>query len=56
LFARDERLGAFDAVLAASASDAGASALVSADGAFAHVPGLTHVVPDEAGVRRLLGK
>jgi hypothetical protein len=30
------------------------SALVSADSAFAHVGDLPHVVPDEAGVERLL--
>ncbi len=54
LFERHERLGAFDAVLAATALDTNASALVSADSAFAHVSNLPHVVPDEAGVKRLL--
>jgi uncharacterized protein len=54
LFERNERLGAFDAVLAASALDTDANALVSADSAFAHVSGLPHVVPDESGVERLL--
>jgi uncharacterized protein len=54
LFERSERLGAFDAVLAAAALDTDVSALVSADGAFAHVRGLPHVIPDEAGVERLL--
>jgi predicted nucleic acid-binding protein len=54
LFEHNERLGAFDAVLAATAIDVGASALVSADRAFADVPDLTHVVPDDAGVKRLL--
>jgi predicted nucleic acid-binding protein len=54
LFERDERLGAFDAVLAASALDTDASALVSADSAFARVSDLPHVVPDETGVERLL--
>jgi uncharacterized protein len=54
LFEHTERLGAFDAVLAATAIDVDADALVSADGAFAGVPGLTHVVPDDAGVDRLL--
>jgi uncharacterized protein len=54
LFERVERLGAFDAVLAAAALTAQAQALVSADGAFAEVPRLSHVVPDESGVARLL--
>ncbi|MGA9286249.1 MAG: type II toxin-antitoxin system VapC family toxin [Solirubrobacteraceae bacterium] len=54
LFERHERLGAFDAVLAATALDADVSALVSADAAFSHVSNLPHVVPDEAGVERLL--
>lgn len=53
LFARGERLGAFDAVLAAAASRANADALVSADAAFAEVD-LTHVVPDADGVATLL--
>jgi uncharacterized protein len=54
LFERTQRLGAFDAVLAATALDAGASALVSADAAFASVPDLQHVVPDKPGVAKLL--
>jgi uncharacterized protein len=54
LFERIEPLGAFDAVLAAAALEIGADALVSADGAFSSVPGLRHVVPDEAGVEDLL--
>lgn len=54
LFEHTEPLGAFDAVLAATALDAGATALVSADGAFAHVAGLHHVVPDDAGIDDLL--
>ncbi len=54
LFEHNERLGAFDAVLAATAIDVDASAFVSADGAFAHVPGLPHVIPDDAGVKKLL--
>jgi hypothetical protein len=54
LFERGERIGAFDAVLAAAALDVDAGALVSADGAFASVPDLPHVIPNEAGVRRLL--
>lgn len=55
LYRRLDRLGAFDAVLAAAALGRQATALVSADVAFSAVPGLTAVVPDEAGVRALLG-
>jgi len=55
LFEHNERLGAFDAVLAATAIDINASALVSADAAFADVPDLHHVVPDDEGVEELLG-
>jgi predicted nucleic acid-binding protein len=54
LFERVERLGAFDAVLAATASATGAEALVSADAAFGAVEDLRHVVPDAAGVASLL--
>ena len=55
-YARVERLGAFDAVLAASAIEAGADALVSTDAAFADVPSLRHVDPaDEPAMRQLLG-
>lgn len=54
LFERNDRLGAFDAVLAATALDVGASAFVSADSAFASVAGLPHVIPDEPGVEQLL--
>lgn len=54
LFEEVEALGAFDAVLAAAATSAGASALVSADLAFAEVPDLHHVVPDPPGVASLL--
>jgi uncharacterized protein len=54
LFERNDRLGAFDAVLAAAALDVGASAFVSADAAFASVASLPHVIPDEAGVAKLL--
>jgi uncharacterized protein len=54
LFERTEALGMFDAVLAASAIRAGMSALVSADGGFACVAELAHVVPDEAGLATLL--
>jgi uncharacterized protein len=54
LFEAGQRLGAFDAVLAAAAIAAGASAIVSADSSFADLPGLVHVVPDAAGVEQLL--
>jgi uncharacterized protein len=54
LFERVDRLGAFDAVLAATADRAGVSALVSADADFAAIPGVAHVVPDRAGVAALL--
>jgi predicted nucleic acid-binding protein len=54
LFEHNDRLGAFDAVLAATAVDIDANALVSADDAFAGVPDLTHVIPDDAGVKKLL--
>ena len=53
LFGEHERLGAFDAVLCASALAADA-AVVSADRAFAGIPGLRHVVPDADGVGALL--
>ncbi len=55
LFERSDDLGAFDAVLAAAAIEAGATALVSADGDFANVPRLRHVFPDAAGVATVLG-
>jgi len=54
LFERTPGLGAFDAVLAAAGARAGVSALVSADGGFAHVPAIAHVVPDRDGVAGLL--
>jgi predicted nucleic acid-binding protein len=54
VFEEADRLGAFDAVLAAAAIGAGASALVSADRAFAEVPGLTQVFPDKEGIAALL--
>lgn len=53
LFKRVESLGAFDAVLAATALGSPAT-LVSADTAFADIAELTHVVPDAGGVRGLL--
>jgi predicted nucleic acid-binding protein len=54
LFAESSELGAFDAVLAAAASSAVVTALVSADRAFAGVSGLRHVIPDADGVAALL--
>jgi uncharacterized protein len=56
LFERVDDLGAFDAVLAASAANAGVRAVVSADTGFADVPHIAHIVPDRAGVSRLLGE
>ncbi|MEZ5121338.1 MAG: type II toxin-antitoxin system VapC family toxin [Solirubrobacterales bacterium] len=54
VFERVAGLGAFDAVLAAAASAAGATALVSADAAFAALDSVAHVVPDSAGIAALL--
>lgn len=45
LFERVPGLGAFDAVLAAAARNRQADALISADRAFADVPGLRHLNP-----------
>jgi predicted nucleic acid-binding protein len=53
LFARSDRLGAFDAVLAATARGVNATAIVSADRAFADAD-VVHVVPDADGVAGLL--
>ncbi len=55
LFEQHPRLGAFDAVLAATARATNADALVSADAAFAEVPRLAHVVPEHAALDPLLG-
>ena len=54
LFEKVDRLGAFDAVLAASAMAIDASAFLSADRAFAAVPGLSHAVPNASGVAAIL--
>ena len=54
LWGRHTSLGAFDAILAAAASDAGATALVSSDRVFARVREVHHVVPDALAVARLL--
>jgi hypothetical protein len=56
IFTRCERVGAFDAVLAAAALSVGANALVSADAAFGTIPALTHVSPNEDGVTQLLSE
>lgn len=55
LFGETDALGCFDAVLAAAAHAAGADALVSADRAFSSVANVRHVVPDDEGVRKLIG-
>lgn len=55
LFERTERLGCFDAVLAAVALDDGHGTLVSADSAFAGVKGLRFVdLADDASLAALL--
>lgn len=53
IYAASERIGMFDAVLAALAID-GAATLLSADRGFAGVVGLDHVVPTREGVGILL--
>ncbi len=55
LFERYPALGAFDSVLAAVALGHRAQALVSADRAFASVPGLPWVDPATPALLRLLG-
>ncbi len=56
LYRTSDRLGAFDAVLAAAALAAQARALVSADTAFGTVSRLAHVFPDAAGIDELLDR
>jgi predicted nucleic acid-binding protein len=56
LFEATPRLGAFDAVLAATAAQSGAAAVVSADTAFAGLPDIAHIVPDADGIAGLLGE
>ena len=56
LFERVDRLGAFDAVLAAAAAASGATALISADAAFAEAAVISHVVPDQDGVDALVAE
>ena len=55
LFERTASLGAFDAVLAAVALRAGATVLVSADRAFATVPGLTFLDLERLDVAAIAG-
>jgi uncharacterized protein len=55
LFQEHPELGAFDAVLAAVALGRGAEALVSADRAFASVPGLPWIDPATPAIDRFLG-
>jgi len=54
LYARNERLGAFDSVLVAAATRHGASAIVSADQGFSSGIDLRHVTPDVEGIAGLL--
>jgi uncharacterized protein len=54
LLVKHERLGSFDAVLVAAAARGGCTAVVSADAAFGQVAGCPVVVPDDAGVEKLL--
>lgn len=53
LYTRGDRLGAFDCVLAAAAGRANATAIVSADTAFAEAD-VAHVIPDGVGVAGLV--
>ncbi len=53
LLEEHQDLGAFDAVLAATARMAGCEALVTADRAFASVADLAVVFPDAAGIAKL---
>lgn len=54
LFEQEEALDTYDALLAAGALDVGATALVSADAAFAEVEGLAVVRPGTREFERLL--
>ncbi len=56
LFERHQSLGAFDAVLAAIVERrAHLTALVSADGAFSALDGVTHLDPADPGFRNRVG-
>ena len=54
LWADNEQLGAFDAILAAVALDTKYATVVSADRAFATIEGITHVFPDDEGIASLI--
>jgi len=54
LFERHDGLGAFDAVLAATAFANDVDALVSADQSFAQVPRLRHIAPGTPEFERLV--
>lgn len=54
LFETASRLGAFDAVLAATAAKAGATVIVSADDVFDGLPEISHIFPDANGITSLL--
>jgi predicted nucleic acid-binding protein len=54
IYERNARIGAFDAILAASALVSDAEVLVSADSAFGSVPRLRHVMPGTPEFERLL--
>lgn len=56
LFERHRTVGAFDAVLAATAITRHSDALVSADRDFGAIRGLRHLVPDEGGLQILLDR
>jgi predicted nucleic acid-binding protein len=56
IFERTEHLGAFDAILAASALDAGAKTLVSADRQFSSVAEMGYLFPDSAAISHLIGE
>lgn len=56
LFERHPRLGAFDAMLAATAIEAGAEALISADTSFGEVRGLRLVRPSTPAFHELVGE
>lgn len=53
IFERMPALGAFDAVLAAAAANAGPEGLMSADAAFASIPGVAVLAPSEDTLIRL---
>lgn len=56
LFEAHQQLGAFDAILAAVGINRHVQALISADRAFAGIPGLTWIDPLAPALERLLGQ